>query len=275
MRTGLIKNITTGVCIALISPAILAADGKTTLQYEHNFKTMDRRHSDSYKLIHKTKSLWQYELKFSSSAGGGKTYDVAYDDMQGGSGGIVIQKDLKFSGDKKSTLTPSFEVSYGSSSVGYQPGLKYSYTINKEWSVYGRYRYEVKKQSRSSRYKTVSSSDAYGHEGEKYLSKSDTGRHRIDTGFSWNGIPNLSLGYVFNLYIGDNLNDSWTYSKGQYTQNRYAAYNGRKTDYEHQFKVQYKYKQWQPYLEVDDVAVSATSKSRQGKIKLGIKYQFK
>lgn len=275
MRLGLINSIASGICLALISPVILAADGKTTLQYEHNFKTMDRRHSDSYKLIHKTKSQWQYELKFSTSAGGGKAYDVAYDDMQGGSGGIVIQKDLKFSSDKQGTWTPSFEVSYGSSSVSYQPGLKYNYSINKEWSVYGRYRYELKKQSRSSRYSTVSSSDKYGNGGEKYLSKSDTGRHRIDSGFSWNGIPNLSLGYVFNLYIGDNTNDSWTYSNGQYTKKEYAVYRGRKVDYEHQFKAQYKYKQWQPYIEVDDVSVSGTSKSRQGKVKLGIKYQFK
>lgn len=271
---GFILNKITIVLIGFFfSPAILAAEGKTTLQVEHNFKTMDRRHSDSFKLIHKTPTSWQYELKFSTTSGGGKNYDVAWDDMQGGSGGIVIQKDFKLS-DKKSSLTPSFEVAYGSSSVGYQPGLKYSYTISKDWSVYGRYRYELKQQSRSSRYKTVSSKDKYGYAGEKYRSKSDVARHRLDAGFTWSGIPNLSLGYVFNLYIGDNLNDSWSYSNGQFSQNEYAVYNGHKTDYEHQFKLQYKYKQWQPYLEIDDISVSGTSKSRQGKIKIGVKYQF-
>ncbi|QHM71792.1 oligogalacturonate-specific porin KdgM family protein [Mixta intestinalis] len=258
----------------IISPSLLAADGKTILQYEHNFKTMDRRHSDSYKLIHKTKSLWQYEIKFASAAGGNKNYDVAWDDMQGGSGGIVVQKDFKFD-DKKSTLTPSFEVSYGNSSVGYQPGVKYTYSINKKWSTYARYRYEIKKPSRSSRYKTISKSDKYGYAGEKYRAKSDTARHRIDTGISWNGIPNLSLGYVFNLYVGDNLNDSWTYKNGVFTSNRYSVYRDGKTDYEHQFKIQYSWQQWQPYLEIDDVSVSNTSKSRQGKFKIGVKYKFK
>ena len=274
MKGNAINNIITGLAFGLISPVLFAADGKTTLQVEHSFKSMDRRHSDSFKLIHKTLSLWQYELKFSTAAGGNKNYDVAYDDMQGGSGGIVIQKDFKFF-DNQGTLTPSFEVSFGSTSVGYQPGLKYTYSNNKTWSVYGRYRYELKKQTRASRYSTVSSNDTWGHANEKYRSKSDTGRHRIDTGFSWSGIPNLSLGYVFNLYIGDNLNDSWTYSNGEYIKKKYAVYNGNKTDYENQFKLQYKYGQWQPYLEVDDVTVSGTSKSRQSKFKIGVKYQFK
>nr|WED68874.1 oligogalacturonate-specific porin KdgM family protein [Pectobacterium colocasium] len=132
-------------------------DGKTTFQYEHNWKTEDRRHADSIKLIHKKTNGWSYEVKFSTSAGGNSNYDVAYDDMQGGSGGMVIGKDFKLS--KAATLTPSFEFSIGNASMMYQPGLKYNYRINSDWSTYGRYRYEYKKPTRSSRYSTISTSD--------------------------------------------------------------------------------------------------------------------
>ncbi|MCS3432222.1 oligogalacturonate-specific porin KdgM family protein [Klebsiella sp. BIGb0407] len=273
MSSNTIKKIVIGLSVIGFSQSLYAAEGKTTIQIEHNFKTQDRRHNDSFKLIHKTPSLWQYEVKFGTSSGGGKNYDVAWDDMQGGSGGLVIQKDFKMP-MKGNTLTPSFEVSFGSTSVNYQPGVKYSYSINKDWSVYGRYRYEIKKISRSDRYKTISSSDKFGYAGDQYRSKSDTARNRFDTGVTWSGIPNISLGYVFNYYVGDNLNESSSYSKGVFTSNQYAVYNGKKTDYEHQFKIQYRYQQWRPYLEVDDVSVSSTSKSRQGKIKIGVNYQF-
>ncbi|KHN56252.1 oligogalacturonate-specific porin KdgM family protein [Pectobacterium fontis] len=250
-----------------------ATDGKTTFQYEHNWKTEDRLHADSIKLIHKKTDGWSYEVKFSTSAGGNKNYDVAYDDMQGGSGGIVIGKDFKLS--PAATLTPSMEFSIGNSSVSYQPGLKYNYRINGDWSVYGRYRYEYKKPTRSSRYSTITTSDKYGHAGESYLSSSDTGRHRLDTGFTYSGFENISLSYVFNYYIGDNTTKSYKYSKGVFTEKEYAVYDNGKTDYEHQFKVQYKFnKQLTPYIEYDDINESKTSSARQGKIKVGFNYAF-
>ncbi|ASY78422.1 oligogalacturonate-specific porin KdgM family protein [Pectobacterium polaris] len=248
-------------------------DGKTTFQYEHNWKTEDRRHSDSIKLIHKKTNGWSYEVKFSTSAGGNSNYDVAYDDMQGGSGGMVIGKDFKLS--KAATLTPTFEFSIGNSTMMYQSGLKYNYRINSDWSTYGRYRYEYKKPTRSSRYSTISASDKYGYAGESYLSKSDTGRHRLDAGVTYSGLDNINLTYVFNYYIGDNTTKSYKYSKGEFTEREYAVYDNGKTDYEHQFKVQYKLnKQLTPYIEYDDISQSSTSSSRQGKIKVGFNYVF-
>ncbi|MEA9391308.1 oligogalacturonate-specific porin KdgM family protein [Acerihabitans sp. TG2] len=259
---------------AIFPLSCLATDGKTTFQYEHNWKTMDRRHSDSIKLIHKLTSGWSYEVKFSTSAGGNSNYDTAYDDMQGGSGGLVIGKDFKLS-DKKSTITPSFETSIGSSSVSYQPGIKYNYSINKEWSAYARYRYELKKISRSTRYSTISNSDKYGYAGDTYLSKSDTGRHRLDTGLTYSGFKDLALTYVFNYYLGDNVTESYSYKNGKFIEKNYTVHNGKKNDYENQFKIQYKYfKKLMPYLEVDDVTVSGTSASRQAKIKIGFNYVF-
>lgn len=274
MKGRIINKLITGITLGLFPLSVLAADGKTTFQLEHKFKTMDRRHHDTIKLIHKTPALWQYELKFGASGGSGRNYDVAWDDMQGGSGGIVIQKDIKFS-DKKSTLTPSMEFSYGNTSVTWQPGTKYNYSIDKTWSVYGRYRYELKKLTRDSRSSTVSASDKYGYAGTEYRSKSDTARHRLDAGISYSGFQYVQLSYVYNYYIGDNLNSSWSYKNGEFTPNKYAVYNGRKTDYEQQFKIQLRYfKQFRPYLEVDDVSVSGTSKSRQGQFKIGFNYQF-
>ncbi|WP_240560774.1 oligogalacturonate-specific porin KdgM family protein, partial [Pectobacterium actinidiae] len=65
------------------------------------------------------------------------------------------------------------------------------------------------------------------------------------------------------------------YSKGEFTEREYAVYDNGKTDYEHQFKVQYKLnKQLTPYIEYDDISQSSTSSSRQGKIKVGFNYVF-
>lgn len=259
--------------LAMTAFPALATDGKTTFQYEHNWKTMDRRHNDSFKLIHKLSSGWQYELKFGTSSGGGSNEDVAFDDMQGGSGGMVISKTIALT--KSGSITPSFEFAIGNSAVTYQPGLKYGYTFNKQWSVFGRYRYELKKVSRDSRYSTVSSNDKYGHADEHYRSKSDAGRHRLDAGFSYKITPLLSFSYSYNYYIGDYINSSSSYSNGNFSENEYQVYRGKKTDYEHDFKIQYQLtKQLVPYLEVDDVSYSGTSSSRQGKVKIGANYTF-
>lgn len=274
MKGCIINKLTIGIMIGCIPCSLLAADGRTTFQYEHKFKTTDRRHHDTLKLIHKTPELWHFEVKFGTSAGSSRNYDVAYDDMQGGSGGLVLQKDFRLL-ERRATLTPSMEFAFGNTSLTYQPGARLSYSINKEWSVYGRYRYELKKLTRDYRYNTISQSDKYGHAGEVYRSRSDTGRHRLDSGVSYSGIPHLQLSYVFNYFIGDNINDSWSYKNGVFTANQYAVYNGKKTDTEQQFKIAVRYfKQFRPYLEVDDVTVSGNSKSRQQQYKIGFNYLF-
>lgn len=96
MKGRIINKLITGITLGLFPLSVLAADGKTTFQLEHKFKTMDRRHHDTIKLIHKTPALWQYELKFGASGGSGRNYDVAWDDMQGAQEVLLFRKTLSF-----------------------------------------------------------------------------------------------------------------------------------------------------------------------------------
>lgn len=280
--SAVINGILFAGMVFTLPTTVMAADGKTTFQYEHNFKTMDRRHGDTFKIIHRTVNNWQYEFKFSTNAGGNSNYDTAYDDMQGASGGMVVQKQISL--PAAFTLTPSFEFSIGSSAVTYQPGLKLSYKINKDWSTAFRYRYELKKVSRSDRYKTVSNSRDTVYNGVDYVNKPDTGRHRLDWSISYSGFKNFGLSYVFNYYNGDYVNTGYTYTKGSsatnnigsFTKQRYVAYDDGRINYEHHFKISWKYsKQFQPYLELRDVAGKNTSTdSRQAQVKIGFNYVF-
>ncbi|MBP5979223.1 MAG: porin [Halomonas sp.] len=270
MFRALNKKIMVGLLLVTASPALLASEGRTTLQLEHNFKTTDRRHNDSVKLIHRMPSQWQFEVKFGASGGGGRNYDVAFDDMQGGSGGLVVQRNFKL--DDVNTLTPQAEVSFGNSSVTYQGGARLSHRVNSDWSVYGRYRYEYRSRSNNDSYRSVRHNDS--DIDTVYRSQSDTGRHRFDTGFSWRATSNLQLGYTLNVYLGENLNSSWNYTDNEFVPRGYAAFNGNRWDYANEFKLQYRMGQLSPYFEVHDVSVSGDSSSRQAQVKFGIKYQF-
>lgn len=245
--------------------------GSTTLQYEHNWKQMNRIHGDTIKLIHKRDSGWQFEFKFGTTAGSGSNKDVAYDDMQGGSGGIVIQKPYSLP-NNYGQLIPSFETSFGNNQITYQPGLKYAYKINTDWSTSFRYRYEWKKITNSDRYKTAIINGTQ----KKYLAKGDSGRNRLDWNLSYSGFSVVGLSYTFNYYVGDYTNTPYRYSASEGLKKvKYSVYNNKKTDYEQQFKITWNYsKKLRPYVEFSDVSKNSDNDTRQAKYKVGFNYTF-
>ncbi|WP_392563540.1 oligogalacturonate-specific porin KdgM family protein [Orbus wheelerorum] len=259
-------------CFALYSFSLyaIADTGQTTFQYEHNWKSIDRKHGDSLKLIHKTNDNWQYEFKFSTAVGGASLRDVLYDDMQGGSGGVVIQRTYILP-NHLGSLIPSFELGFGKDLTLFQPGLKYAYKINNNWSTNLRYRYEWKKISQSERYKVAKIAGSQ----VSYVANGNVGRHRIDWGLNYSGIKALGLSYTFNYYIGDYTNTPYRVASGQLIKNKYSAYNGKKVDYEQEFKITWNYsKLLRPYFSLSDVSKNKTSDARQAKFKLGFNYLF-
>lgn len=265
-----LKSTSFLVFICSCSGYVHADSAPTTFQYEHNWKSMDRIHADTLKLIKKTDDNWQFEFKFSASAGGGNQRDVFYDDMQGGSGGVVIQKTYNLP-NKLGSLIPSFELGFSKDTTLYQPGLKYSYKINNDWSTSLRYRYEFKKISQAERYKMAKISG----EQVKYISSSNAGRNRIDWALMYSGIKALSLAYTFNYYIGDYTNNSYKVINKQLVKNKYQVYNNKKTDYEQEFKITWNYsKLFRPYFSLSDVSKNKTNDTRQAKFKIGFNYAF-
>ncbi|OCG37418.1 oligogalacturonate-specific porin KdgM family protein [Gilliamella sp. Gris1-4] len=270
MRKIKLKKISLMILISTFSLYAFAGSGQTTFQYEHNWKSMNRIHADTLKLIHKTDDNWQYEFKFGVNEGGGNKRDVLYDDMYGGSGGVVIQKIFGLPNDW-GALIPALELGFGKDLTLYQPGLKYSYKFNSDWSSSLRYRYEWKKISQAERYKIAK---IFGNE-VKYISSSNTGRHRLDWALAYSGIKVLNLVYTFNYYIGDFTNQSYKALKNELAKNKYKAYNNKKTDYEQEFKVTYNYsKLFRPYFSISDVSKNKTTDTRQAKFKVGFNYAF-
>ncbi|WP_218777189.1 oligogalacturonate-specific porin KdgM family protein, partial [Gilliamella apicola] len=247
-----------------------AGSGQTVFQYEHNWKSMDRIHGDTIKLIHKTDNNWQYEFKFGVTEGGGNKRDVLYDDMHGGSGGVVIQKNITLDNGWGSII-PALELGFSKDLVLYQPGLKYSYKFNSDWSSSIRYRYEWKKISQAERYKTAKVSG----QQVKYKATSNSGRHRFDWALNYSGFKAFNLAYTFNYYLGDFTNNSYKFSKGTFEKNKYIAYNNKKNDYEQEFKITYNYsKLLRPYFSISDVSKNKTTDTRQAKFKVGFNYAF-
>lgn len=270
MRHIKLKKISLMVFISTFSAYAFAGSGQTTFQYEHNWKSMDRIHADTLKLIHKTEDNWQFEFKFGVTEGGGNKRDTLYDDMYGGSGGFVIQKTFTLPNGFGS-LIPALELGFGKDLTLYQPGLKYSYKFNSDWSSSLRYRYEWKKISQSERYKTAK----IAGNRVKYLASSNTGRHRLDWALNYSGLKQLNLAYTFNYYIGDFTNDSYKVVNNKLVKNKYKAYNNKKTDYEQEFKITYNYsKLFRPYFSISDVAKNKTTDTRQAKFKVGFNYNF-
>lgn len=283
----------------LFSSTVVQA-GSTTFQYEHNWKEHDRRKSDSIKLIQKTDSGWGFEFKFGATAGGNDSnHTQSYDDMEGGSGGVVIQYNYKLD-DNWGQIQPSMEFGFSKNKTLFQPGLKYSYKITKDWSTELRYRYEFNKISQSERDKTATISsgittDANGKqtitkETVDYIGTSDTGRHRINWLIAYSGFEKFNISYNFNYYIGKNINTSYSTEKSSVwlngkepsspnwtslVQNEYSQFKHKKIDYAQEIKITYLYsKQFRPYLELDEISRNKDNSQRHIQYKIGFNYTF-
>lgn len=270
MSHNKIKKISLLMFISSFPAYVFAGSGQTSFQYEHNWKSMDRIHGDTIKLIHKTDNNWQYEFKFGVTEGGGNKRDVLYDDMHGGSGGVVIQRTFNLQ-DSWGSLVSSLELGFNKDTTLFQPGLKYNYKINSDFSTSLRYRYEWKKISQAERYKNAK----IDGEQVKYIASSNSGRHRFDWGLAYSGFKIVALSYTFNYFIGDYLNNSYKVVNSQLIKNKYKVYNNKKTDYEHEFKITYNYsKLLRPYFSITDVSKNKTTDTRQAKFKVGFNYSF-
>ncbi|WP_315708550.1 porin [Brenneria uluponensis] len=252
---------------------------KAYFQYEHSFKTQDRRHGDSFKIVQKTKNNWSWELKYSTYGGSGKKYDVAFEDPISGSAGLVIQKGFNLS--KNNALIPSFEVDMSNNSLQYLGGATlYFNGLSKNWRPYVRYRYQYRKYNRADRWATtkqyangVNSSDGYNY--VTYRKNGDVGTHRFEAGLTYAGIKNWGITFITLYDYGDYVNDVISCNSYTCTKSIYSQYNNKKGYWYNEIKVQYRgWGDFIPYTEIDQAAYSSSSIKEQATIKTGFNYYF-
>lgn len=253
--------------------------GKTYFQYEHNFKTRDRRHGDSFKLVQKTEDDWSWELKFSTTGGSGKKFDSAFEDSVSGSAGLVIQKGLSL--PKGFSLTPSFETNMGSNFLQYLAGGSLSLPrFSKDWSSYVRYRYQYRKYNRTDRWATASLytngvNSSGGYTSVTYRKQADLGTHRLEAGLSYSGIKNWGITLMTLYDRADYVNNVMSCTKYGCTASEYTMFNNKKGYWYNEIKVQYRgWGDFIPYVEVDQQNYSGSSVKEQAAVKTGFNYYF-
>ncbi|MBF9002387.1 MULTISPECIES: hypothetical protein [Vibrio] len=270
----------TSLGLLMINQAYAAMDvddtvkGKTYLQYEHNYQTENRRHGDSIKLVHKTPENWGFEVKFGIYP---RDSDYAYENYYGGSAGFVLSKSYIL--DKKSYLSPQFEIDFQSDSLQYLAGATLYRKLSTNWGGYVRYRYQFRDYASTDSYKTrdmyINGDSSQGTESVSYLSKGNIGTHRFETGIDYRGVENWRFQYILLYDYSKYTNSPQSCDSYSCTPLKYYAFNNKHGYLYNEFKVQYTgFKSVIPYMEIDQKAVSSSTSQEQACLKAGFNWYF-
>lgn len=97
---------------------------------------------------------------------------------------------------------------------------------------------------------------------------------RID---AWVGYSKGNFGINYNYTYMWAINGAWKKdSNNNYTTEIVDRnmYDGKDYNYEHNLSMNYRFGQWNPYIEIGDIAVSGTSDDRQLRLRVGLQYTF-
>ncbi|MFM2484940.1 hypothetical protein [Celerinatantimonas yamalensis] len=248
--------------------------GRTYMQYEHDYLTTSRRHTDSIKIVHQTKNNWHYEAKFGTYSGKSDQY---VSNEYGGSAGFVLQYTKYL--DRKTYFSPSLEIDLTNNGVQYLAGASVYRKLTKNWGGYVRYRYQYRRISRSDKYSTrnmyINGDPNQGVESVTYLSSGDIGTHRFETGIDYSGIRNWRFTYILLYDYAKYINSPKSCSSYTCTGKHYYIYDNKHGYLYNELKVQYYgYKKFIPYFEVDQKSASSTSKKHQAVVEAGFNWYF-
>lgn len=241
------KNITK----AVISSALLFATGyavandyKTTIEYRHEYRDGNEKHSDRVKAFIDTGNNIGFELDarynndgenemFNSMSMNGSELSVFYYDKLNKNTVGLLGTSLDFS----------------SAGIVYVPYARLNYSFDNGFRIQGRYKWKIWDYSQ------------VGTDGSSYHSKIQ----QFDT---WIGYKTGNWDFQYNFDYWKEMEDN-----GQ------ALFDNGSTNYLQNFRLMYAIHteggaMWRPFMEIGDVSVDRYTDERQLRYRVGIKYTW-
>lgn len=247
------SKIALGLGLALAASTALVSTAnaaKFTVDYRHELRTDHQANYDRICFIGAFENGVGFYVdssfkSWSNAAdhGPGKQY---YDDGQWGdfttnATEMSLWWAYKFEGTGF-TLTPGIITESTGDTTGYKPYLRLQY--NTDFGLWFAIR---------PRY------DYWRYDNEK----ADQRNGRIDAWVGFNkGNFGINYNYTYMWALNDNIDGT-----------ERTMYDGKDWNYEHNLAMNYRFGQWNPYLEIGDIA-NFQSDGRQARIRVGIQYTF-
>lgn len=250
------SKIALGLGLALAASTALVSTAnaaKFTVDYRHDYRTGDGENFDRICFIGALENGVGFYVDSSFKSGSERPGNDQYHDGQWGdfvtnATEMSLWWAYKFEGTGF-TLTPGIITESTSETTGYKPYLRLQYNTDFGLWFALRPRYD------------------YWRYDDKRM---DQRNGRIDAWIGYNkGNFGINYNYTYMWALNDKFDDN-----GNVVERH--MYNGKDHNYEHNIAMNYRFGQWNPYLEIGDIADNGTAEKsgRQARIRVGIQYTF-
>ncbi|MGF1873824.1 oligogalacturonate-specific porin KdgM family protein [Photobacterium frigidiphilum] len=242
MKTTL-KFVAASMLLATTSHAV-ANDYKTTVEYRHEYRDGNNKHSDRVKAFIDTGKNIGFEL---DARYNNDEEDKMYDSMTMNGSELSIFYYTKL----KPNLTGVFgsSLDFNPDGLVYVPYARLNYSFDNGFRIQGRYKWKLWDYSQE------------GTDGNSYHSKIQ----QFDT---WLGYKTGDWDFQYEFQF-------WKEMEG----NGKALFDNGSTDYLHNVRLMYAFnmkdgEKWRPFIELGQVKLNRTTDERQLRYRVGIKYTW-
>lgn len=244
------SKIALGLGLALAASTALVSTAnaaKFTVDYRHEYRSEFGENFDRICFIGALENGVGFYVDSSFKSGSERPGNEQYHDGQWGdfvtnATEMSLWWAYKFEGTGF-TLTPGIITESTGDTTGYKPYLRLQYNTDFGLWFALRPRYDYW------RYDSTTGDQRNG---------------RIDAWVGYNkGNFGINYNYTYMWTLNDNIDGT-----------KRVMFDNKDHNYEHNIAMNYRFGQWNPYLEIGDIAVGSTKDDRQARIRVGIQYTF-
>lgn len=227
------KDVAVKKLLLLLLPLAVSNAHAVYVDVRHEYLDDSQANYDRAYISHRFGNGFGVAIEAISKSGGDDT-NKAFNDMEVQGNEYTVSYQYKTG---SVAWQPGFVLETGDGYSNYKPYLRATWTLNDDWWLGARYRFEYVRRS----------SDA----------RDDDKINRMDVwaGYKWN-------------------NFDWTLEGIYKKAEKYNLFDNGKDNYEFNFRTAYLIDGWSPFVEVGNVSVRNTTDERQTRFRVGIGYTF-
>ncbi len=227
------KDVAVKKLLLLLLPLAVSNAHAVYVDVRHEYLDDSQANYDRAYISHRFGNGFGFAIEAISKSGGDDT-NKAFNDMEVQGNEYTVSYQYKTG---SVAWQPGFVLETGDGYSNYKPYLRATWTLNDDWWLGARYRFEYVRRS----------SDA----------RDDDKINRMDVwaGYKWN-------------------NFDWTLEGIYKKAEKYNLFDNGKDNYEFNFRTAYLIDNWSPFVEVGNVSVRNTTDERQTRFRVGIGYTF-
>ncbi len=227
------KDVAVKKLLLLLLPLAVSNARAVYVDVRHEYLDDSQANYDRAYISHRFGNGFGFAIEAISKSGGDDT-NKAFNDMEVQGNEYTVSYQYKTG---SVAWQPGFVLETGNGYSNYKPYLRATWTLNDDWWLGARYRFEYVRRS----------SDA----------RDDDKINRMDVwaGYKWN-------------------NFDWTLEGIYKKAEKYNLFDNGKDNYEFNFRTAYLIDGWSPFVEVGNVSVRNTTDERQTRFRVGIGYTF-